>query len=169
MFTPGWEVREGASTNPYTGPPGGYDPSGEAIGNYTYVSSHGKLDRAMAELESLTYQESGALCSINFFYYMNGTDTGTLTLSVAMDNQRYPIWQRLGSQAARWIDEVILLRSMPSPFQIVFEATMTGGSEGDIALDNIQLLDCSPGQLIVEVTRGVFHKDPKLNLSLSWT
>nr|XP_054758504.1 leukocyte tyrosine kinase receptor-like [Lytechinus pictus] len=147
MFTPGWEVRDGPSTNPNTGPPGGYDPSGDALGNYTYVSSQGKSAGAKAELESLTYQETGALCSINFFYYMNGTDVGTLTLMVAIDNQRYPIWQRSGSQAARWIDELILLRSIPSPFQLIFEATMTGGNSGDIALDNIQLLDCSPDHI----------------------
>ena len=73
-----------------------------AIGNYTYVSSEGKQAGSTAELESLTYQESGALCSINFFYYMNGTDVGMLILSVAMDNDRYPIWQRSGSQAARY-------------------------------------------------------------------
>ena len=47
---------------------------------------------------------------------------------------------------------MILLGRLQDPFQLMFQAVRGGGELSDVALDDIQLLDCSPGKQIVGPT-----------------
>jgi hypothetical protein len=93
---------------------------------------------------SFTTFISGNTSSLRFSFHMLGDDVGTLdVLSQNTDTSTYTVsnlWTRTGHQDIVWNKDCIQL--LPNTRQnIFFQATKGSGFNGDIAIDNIYVVE----------------------------
>ncbi|XP_071098510.1 MAM and LDL-receptor class A domain-containing protein 1-like [Haliotis cracherodii] len=125
-----WNLRRGPTDTQGTGPQ--TDVSGN--GQYVYMQAVRNGETAM--LESPTVMFSTRVC-LEFWYHMYGADIGTLSL-LKEDSKGYTtIWVIHGSQGNQWKKGLVDL-PVGSPYLLTFYAVTGGGTQGDIALDDIR-------------------------------
>ncbi|XP_041467508.1 MAM and LDL-receptor class A domain-containing protein 1-like [Lytechinus variegatus] len=115
---------------------------------YVYFEADNGVSNSWADLIGEILSASSGSC-LTFWYHMFGNAVGSLEVyTMDEDDQQFgPIWSTSGSQGDVWImgsADVTFGRE----FRIVFRATGTDGTEGDIALDDIdiQIGECSDGE-----------------------
>ncbi|XP_038071785.1 ALK tyrosine kinase receptor-like [Patiria miniata] len=158
---PGWEVHSGPTETSGTGPSGGQSHTGsDESSSYLYVDATGKEKGALSRLVSPLYSESGPQCSFHFFYHMSGRDVGTLRVILALGNQNVSVWETSGSQGNWWLGDVLSLGRLKEPFRVILEAEHSGGGdEGDVAVDTLEMKDCSPALPSQQCMSGYFRCD----------
>ncbi|EDW87555.1 MAM and LDL-receptor class A domain-containing protein 2 [Drosophila yakuba] len=85
-----------------------------------------------------------------FHYFMFGSGVGSLLVSIkpgsvtmeSMFNTNNVIkFEKTGSQGARWLEHTIAIDEMDEDFQVVFTATDARSQYGDIAIDDVKLMN----------------------------
>ncbi|XP_022097778.1 MAM and LDL-receptor class A domain-containing protein 1-like isoform X1 [Acanthaster planci] len=136
-----WVRYRGATPSQNTGPT--YDHTTlTAQGWYMYVDSNSNAGSAWAELHSPTLRNSAASCELRFWYHMQGSDIGVLTIFLVETYYiLYPL-QLTGDHGNRWNEGVAPIGRVPSDFFVVFQAYRSFSVLGDIAIDDISFSGC---------------------------
>ena len=103
---------------------------------------------ASAILHSPMYNFSTPSCLFRFAYHMIGFDIGRLEVrAVSSSGNVLQRWQREGQQPDLWILGGLPLPGIRVPFRIEVQAThIISGSAGDIAVDDLEFVNCNPGE-----------------------
>ncbi|KAK6478831.1 MAM domain-containing glycosylphosphatidylinositol anchor protein 2-like [Huso huso] len=148
-------TRQSASTRdtkytPNTGPT--TDRSGSKQGFYMYIeTSRPRLEGEKARLMTPTFNvapknpygaTNSAYC-FSFYYHMYGKHIGTLNAYLRLKGQTTvdsPVWALSGNQGEHWRLATANIHPNTS-FQIIFEGIRGPGIEGDIAIDDVSLME----------------------------
>jgi hypothetical protein len=133
-----WALTGEGTPTTNTGPS---DGSGHVGGAFIHIEANGQTQGAYAAITS-----SATGCGLNLDYHMYGGDIGTLTVSAKIvaerDNAAWvPVWTKEGDQGDSW-QAATIYSAWGSYYQVT--ATRGGGNRGDIAIDNLNLIWCSP-------------------------
>ncbi|XP_035699729.1 uncharacterized protein LOC118432298 [Branchiostoma floridae] len=138
-------------------PTGGTGPTGDhttGSGHYMYIESSqntGRREGDIARLISPTYLLfSGSQCLL-FWTYMYGVFpesqggcpssgcVGTLRVSVNAGGTTTEIWSRSGNQGNQWFSVAVSI-PVTGSYQVIFEGVKGGNAHGDIAIDDVSIL-----------------------------
>jgi hypothetical protein len=112
-------------------------------------------DQTEGNFASITSSDTG--CGLSIDYHMYGGGIGSLTVSsrnVAHgdDAPWVPVWTKEGDQGDSWQAATIYWASGGSYYQVT--ATRGGGIRGDIAIDNMNLVACTPAPTLAPTNVG---------------
>ncbi|XP_073494672.1 MAM domain-containing glycosylphosphatidylinositol anchor protein 2 isoform X2 [Phyllobates terribilis] len=135
---------------PNTGPT--TDAGGSKQGFYMYIeTSRPREDGEKARLISPVfniaqknpYGSSNTAYCFSFFYHMYGRHIGSLNIFLRLKGQtstEIQIWSASGNKGEQWHQARINIHPTAS-FQIVFEGVRGPGIEGDIAIDDVSIIE----------------------------
>ena len=112
---------------------------------YAYIqSSSPGLTNQVANLVSQTYNSASAACKIQFYYFIEGSGAGTLSLNLDMFNEKETmLWKSSESTTnGVWVKTVAGIGRRSSPFTLRFQRLETTSFSGHMALDNLQFISC---------------------------
>lgn len=137
-----WQIQSSGTPTLNTGP--NMDHTGGS-GNFIYTLATGAQDTEVARLVSpmVSLQESD-LC-VSFWYHMFGSHIGTLHVKQRKEtiegSADILLWTVSGHQGNRWREGRVLVPHSSKPYQVVIEGLVERKSWGDIAVDDIRILD----------------------------
>ncbi|XP_071486325.1 MAM and LDL-receptor class A domain-containing protein 1-like [Diadema antillarum] len=136
-----WTYWSGDTPTPLTGP--SVDVTyGSAYGHYMYIeTSRPNTPGAKARLigPHVSMETASTTCW-TFFFHMYGQDVGTLSvLSNNADATRTTLASYSGNKGNQWYSTSVEVTG--NGYEIVFEGTVGNGEEGDIAIDEINMID----------------------------
>ncbi|PKK20392.1 MAM domain containing glycosylphosphatidylinositol anchor 2 [Columba livia] len=135
---------------PNTGP--NADRTGSKEGFYMYIeTSRPRLEGEKARLVSPVfsvapknpYGATNTAYCFSFYYHMYGQHIGSLNVylrlkgQTAMDN---PLWSSSGNKGQHWNQARVNINP-PTSFQLIFEGIRGPGIEGDIAIDDVSIVE----------------------------
>jgi hypothetical protein len=146
-----WALTSEGTPTSYTGPSTG---AGHGGGAFIHIEANGQTEGAYAAITSST---TG--CGLYVDYHMYGGGIGTLTVSAkdaagGEDAAWVPVWTKEGGQGDSWQAATIYSAS-DSYYQVM--ATRGGGIRGDIAVDNLNVIWCSPAPTAAPTNEGDTH------------
>ncbi|XP_033095896.1 MAM and LDL-receptor class A domain-containing protein 1-like [Anneissia japonica] len=133
-----WKRTSGSTPTSGTGPK--YDHTyGTSQGSYMYIeTSYPRYNNKTARLRTSSYPATNGTC-VMWFYHMYGA-----TLNVYLVNTDgtvgAPAWANTNDQGNVWRLGKLSVETK-SAFQIVFEGIVRSGDKGDIALDDVRIID----------------------------
>ncbi|XP_033099732.1 MAM and LDL-receptor class A domain-containing protein 1-like, partial [Anneissia japonica] len=133
-----WIRTSGSTPTSGTGPK--YDHTYETLqGSYMYIeTSYPRYNNETARLWTSSYPATNGTC-VMWFYHMYGA-----TLNVYLVNTEgtvgAPAWANRNDQGNVWRIGKLSVETKTS-FQIVFEGIVGSGDKGDIALDDVRIID----------------------------
>ncbi|XP_070566390.1 MAM and LDL-receptor class A domain-containing protein 1-like [Ptychodera flava] len=136
-----WTRSSGSTSSLNTGP--SFDHTkGDSTGFYMYIET--SSPRVAGEVAYLYSPEvvptSGTKC-LQFWYHMYGQHVDTLNVYVETGpSLTTPVWTRTGTYGDVWLEGQITIATL-NRFKVVFEGTVGTSFEGDIALDDISIID----------------------------
>ena len=146
-----WRTDAGGTGSTGTGP--SQDNTQDTLAasqNYMYIESSGTCGPAL--LETPCFDVTGlALPGVEFYYHMYGINIDTLEVQVSDDNGA--TWTALltlvGQQAQTdeldpWTKQLVPLTGFSGVLKVRFKGTNTTGTAGDIAIDDVSILDLPP-------------------------
>ncbi|XP_066300039.1 MAM and LDL-receptor class A domain-containing protein 2-like [Branchiostoma lanceolatum] len=116
--------------------------TGTVAGHYLAVEADDGNRNDIAVLTSPVFDQSSPTCQLSFWYHMYGNGIGTMQVILRQGNQDTQLFRKIGGQGNRWNSMIIGLGQLRAPFQILFEATRSFSVRGDIALDDINFINC---------------------------
>lgn len=139
-----WARHTGPTPSKETGP--NVDHTlGTALGHYVYAQASSVVFGHQALLQSTQFSATGSGCTLTFYYYMYGSAIGSLEVRIKnADGSVATQWIRSGEQGQQWMSGQVLIGRRNNVF-VQFLATRGRDYRGDIALDDILLLNCAPG------------------------
>ncbi|XP_078575824.1 MAM domain-containing glycosylphosphatidylinositol anchor protein 1-like [Branchiostoma floridae x Branchiostoma japonicum] len=138
-----WTRNSGWTRSYGTGPTGDHTTGS---GYYMYVEASSPRQQGdIARLTSPTYLlYRGSQCLL-FWTHMYGSSTGTLRVSVKAGNTTTEIWSRSGNQGNQWFSVAVSI-PVTGSYQVIFEGVRGGNALGDIAIDDVSILqEACPG------------------------
>eukprot|EP00058_Branchiostoma_floridae_P025618 XP_002611108.1 hypothetical protein BRAFLDRAFT_70466 [Branchiostoma floridae] len=112
----------------------------EEQGHYMYIeASDPRQQGDIARLTFPTYRLYGGSQCLLFWTHMYGLHTGTLRVSVKVGNTTSEIWTRSGNQGNQWFSVAVSISTTGS-YQVIFEGVRGSGVRGDIAIDDVSIL-----------------------------
>ncbi|KAJ8050465.1 MAM and LDL-receptor class A domain-containing protein 2 [Holothuria leucospilota] len=136
-----WFRKYGSTPSGNTGPSQDHTLKTSA-GIYTYIEASNPRPGDKARLVSQVFKNAGEYC-VEFWYHMWGRDIDTLNVYLQPTNLTGltdPLWTKLGAQGNRWIYGQIF-HNMTVPFQVIYEGVRGNSFQGDIALDDVSVLE----------------------------
>ena len=142
-----WRVDFDGTPSNNTGPAVDHNP-GTATGNYLYLEGSGFGGGCLNEealLVSPCFDLSGTtMPELRFWYHMFGTDIDTLHVDIrngaTWTNDLMP--PIAGNQGNLWLQAIVSLSAYAgNTIQVRFRGSTGGGALGDMAIDDITLLD----------------------------
>uniref|UniRef100_A0A8C0G3Q1 MAM domain containing glycosylphosphatidylinositol anchor 2 n=1 Tax=Chelonoidis abingdonii TaxID=106734 RepID=A0A8C0G3Q1_CHEAB len=135
---------------PNTGP--NADRSGSKEGFYMYIeTSRPRLEGEKARLLSPVFSvapknpygvTNTAYC-FSFYYHMYGQHIGSLNVYLRLKGQttiENPVWSSSGNKGQHWNQARVNIHPTTS-FQLIFEGIRGPGIEGDIAIDDVSIVE----------------------------
>lgn len=137
-------------------------------GHYMLLESyeHDEGDRALFFSPLYSADKSKDAC-LRFFYHMYGLLVGSLRVyvkPVSLDldqlytEPKYRFFDKKGNQRNIWREGRFLLEEVSESFQIIFEGVLRSSLFGDIAIDDVELLqgeECLPDVIFATTTELV--------------
>ncbi|XP_078515819.1 MAM domain-containing glycosylphosphatidylinositol anchor protein 2 isoform X3 [Lissotriton helveticus] len=135
---------------PNTGP--STDRSGSKYGFYLYIETsrprqEGEMARLVSPLFNLApknpYGATNTVYCFSFWYHMYGRHIGFLNIFLRLKGQtalENPIWSAKGNKGENWKQAHVNIHPTTS-FQLIFEGVRGPGIEGDIAIDDIAIIE----------------------------
>lgn len=144
-------------------------------GHYMLLESfeHKKDDIAVFFSPIYSAEKSKDSC-FRFYYHMYGLNVGTLKvyvrpLSVDLDTlaiePKYQFFEKTGNQRNIWREAKFLIEELDESFQIVFEGVLRSSLFGDIAVDDVELLqgeECLPDVLGTTTENGEVTREAEM-------
>uniref|UniRef100_A0A8C5PJ00 MAM domain containing glycosylphosphatidylinositol anchor 2 n=1 Tax=Leptobrachium leishanense TaxID=445787 RepID=A0A8C5PJ00_9ANUR len=148
-------TKQSASTRdtrytPNTGPT--TDAAGSKHGFYMYIeASRPRMDGDKARLLSPVfniaqknpYGSSNSVYCFSFYYHMYGRHIGALNVFLRLKGQttsEVQVWSAIGNKGEQWHQARLNIHPTAS-FQLIFEGVRGHGIEGDIAIDDISIVE----------------------------
>ncbi|XP_075409528.1 MAM and LDL-receptor class A domain-containing protein 1 [Tenrec ecaudatus] len=96
-----------------------------------------------AHLRSAVWQESGAACTLSFWYFISTRATGAIRVLIKTEKGLSTVWQENGQNAVdHWQKAVILLGKVRN-FEVIFQGIRTRDLGGGAAIDDIEFKHCT--------------------------
>ncbi|XP_071956933.1 MAM and LDL-receptor class A domain-containing protein 1-like [Antedon mediterranea] len=117
---------------------------GTPLGHYVYVeTSSPRVENDRARLESPVYDDGRSDECLTFWFHMWGDHIGSLNVYQwnTGDTFVYPSWSRNEDQGNMWRRAKVTIVGSTKTYKIVFEAVTGESFGGDIAIDDIAILD----------------------------
>ncbi|XP_019642580.1 PREDICTED: MAM and LDL-receptor class A domain-containing protein 1-like [Branchiostoma belcheri] len=128
--------------------------TGTSTGHYMYIETSLPREQGdTARLLSPSYRRYPDGQCLLFWTHMYGVHIGTLKVSVKTGGTTSDIWTRSGNQGDQWFSVAVNIPANNS-YQVIFEGVRGSGIHGDIAIDDVSILqrtcldvvDCVPRQ-----------------------
>uniref|UniRef100_A0A8C9T0Q8 Neuropilin n=1 Tax=Scleropages formosus TaxID=113540 RepID=A0A8C9T0Q8_SCLFO len=131
-------------------------------GNFIYTLATSSQESKAARLVSPVVTALDVDLCISFWYHMFGSHIGSLHVRQRKETAEGAadvlLWTVSGHQGSRWREGRVLVPRSNKPYQVVIEAVVESNILGDIAVDDIRILDnlnaddCKGKQSIVDIT-----------------
>ncbi|XP_053198796.1 LOW QUALITY PROTEIN: MAM and LDL-receptor class A domain-containing protein 1 [Scomber japonicus] len=116
------------------GSPGGwYMCADSSNGGYGHI----------ADLHTPVISTTGPLCTLVFWYHMSGFTVGSLQVLLKYGNVTHEVWSQTGNQGNKWRRGEVFI-GLSNNFQVVFRAKRGISYMGDVVIDDVSFVDCSP-------------------------
>ncbi|MBN3307353.1 MLRP2 protein, partial [Amia calva] len=117
---------------------------------YMFIAANDKRDPS-SKTRLVTYpQPPGATRCISFWYHIYGSSIGTLNFIMKLEGGSETVqWTRSATQGNKWNFADFRILENDKPVQFIFEAVQ-GGSDGDIAVDDVVVADSVNGSCPAE-------------------
>lgn len=148
-----WVRRNGAIGPIRTGPSHDHTIGIPLEGHYMLLESSYEHFNDSARLISPIYQANrNDMGCLKFFYHMYGQSVGSLSvyvkpvsidLETVLADKDFIIFDTFGSQKNMWRQVEIILIEMHENYQLIFEGTSIGSHLGDIAIDDVSIVDAT--------------------------
>ncbi|XP_033112049.1 MAM and LDL-receptor class A domain-containing protein 1-like [Anneissia japonica] len=136
-----WIRTSGSTRTSATGP--AYDHTyGTLQGSYMYIeTSYPQYNYQTARLWTLSYPATNGTC-VKWFYHMYGATVNTLNVYLVNKEGTVgaPAWTNRNNQGNIWRLGKLSVETK-SAFQIMFEGIVGSRTTGDIALDDVRIID----------------------------
>nr|XP_029482555.1 neuropilin-1a isoform X1 [Oncorhynchus nerka] len=137
-----WQIQSSGTPTLNTGP--NMDHTGGS-GNFIYTLATGAQETEVARLVSPVVTVSQSDLCVSFWYHMFGSHIGTLHIKQRKETvdgmADILLWTVSGHQGNRWREGRVLVPHSSKPYQVVIEGLVERKSWGDIAVDDIKILD----------------------------
>uniref|UniRef100_A0A8C7KJV0 Neuropilin n=1 Tax=Oncorhynchus kisutch TaxID=8019 RepID=A0A8C7KJV0_ONCKI len=114
-------------------------------GNFIYTLATGAQETEVARLVSPVVTVGQSDLCVSFWYHMFGSHIGTLHIKQRKETvdgmADILLWTVSGHQGNRWREGRVLVPHSSKPYQVVIEGLVERKSWGDIAVDDIKILD----------------------------
>ncbi|XP_066300036.1 MAM and LDL-receptor class A domain-containing protein 1-like [Branchiostoma lanceolatum] len=143
--------REPASVSTDASSPNTDHTLGTATGHFMYLEGASGLFVNAATMQTPALGATGLACQLNFWYHMNGAQSGTLAVNLvntadATDTRQ--LWAVSGSQGDQWNSASVSIGEHPAGYKVVMQGSpaglsfLLGGS--DLAIDDVTFMNCCP-------------------------
>ena len=137
-------IRQRGDTASYGTGPGVDATYGTDQGHYMYVEASWPRQKGdVTKLRSPNFPMSGYGCQMQIAYHMRGYHIGTLAVEVQAEGGKEVMFQRVGEQPDGWQRANISIGGL-SNFNITIWGVVGDGYAGDIAIDDLALVNCEP-------------------------
>uniref|UniRef100_H2LIV8 Neuropilin n=1 Tax=Oryzias latipes TaxID=8090 RepID=H2LIV8_ORYLA len=137
-----WQIQSSGTPTLNTGP--NMDHTGGS-GNFIYTLATGLQETEVARLVSPTVTSPDADLCMSFWYHMFGSHIGKLHIKQRKQTEDGPadilLWAVSGHQGNRWREGRVFVPRNNNPYQVVIEGIVEEKRWGDIAVDDIKVLD----------------------------
>ena len=106
-------------------------------------ASYPRAKGDVTKLRSPTFPMSGYSCKMEIAYHMRGYHIGTLAIEVQAKGGKEVVFNRTGEQPDGWQRANITIGAL-NDFNITIWGIVGDGYAGDIAIDDVSMMDCSP-------------------------
>ncbi|XP_015194421.1 neuropilin-1a isoform X1 [Lepisosteus oculatus] len=135
-----WQIQSGGTPTLNTGP--NQDHTGG--GNFMYTLASGSQENGVARLVSPSVSSQTTELCLSFWYHMFGSHIGVLRIKqrkqTAEGTADVLLWTVSGHQGNRWREGRVVMPRSPKPYQVVIEGVVENKSWGDIAVDDLKIL-----------------------------
>ena len=139
-----WQKGSNVTTTSTMGRGPAFDHTrGNSQGHYIYIDGAYGTFSTLAEIISPPLQPSSSTCQMQFYYHMLGSGIGYLRVAITVNNIDTIIWEQKKGQANRWIQATADIGRISRPFTIKFQGHRSFSARGDIAVDDVQLINCN--------------------------
>uniref|UniRef100_A0A3B5B5L7 MAM and LDL receptor class A domain containing 1 n=1 Tax=Stegastes partitus TaxID=144197 RepID=A0A3B5B5L7_9TELE len=114
-------------------------PINDHTGWYMYTDSSNGGYGQSTDLQTPVISSTGPQCTLVFWYHMSGFTVGSLQHR----NVTREVWSQAGNQGNKWRRGEVFL-GLSNNFQVVFRAKRGISYMGDVVIDDVSFLDCSP-------------------------
>uniref|UniRef100_A0A8C6SGW1 Neuropilin n=1 Tax=Neogobius melanostomus TaxID=47308 RepID=A0A8C6SGW1_9GOBI len=137
-----WQIQSSGTPTLNTGP--NMDHTGGS-GNFIYTLATGPPETEVARLVSPVVSSPDADLCVSFWYHMFGPHIGTLHIKQRKQTTDGPadilLWTVSGHQGNRWREGRVPVPRTNKPYQVVIEGLVERKSWGDIAVDDIRVMN----------------------------
>uniref|UniRef100_A0A8C9ZQP7 Neuropilin n=1 Tax=Sander lucioperca TaxID=283035 RepID=A0A8C9ZQP7_SANLU len=137
-----WQIQSSGTPTLNTGP--NMDHTGGS-GNFIYTLATSPQETEVARLVSPMVSSPDADLCVSFWYHMFGPHIGTLHIKQRKQTVDGPadilLWMISGHQGNRWREGRVLVPRNNKAYQVVIEGLVERNSWGDIAVDDIKVLN----------------------------
>uniref|UniRef100_A0A3B3DWY9 Neuropilin n=1 Tax=Oryzias melastigma TaxID=30732 RepID=A0A3B3DWY9_ORYME len=137
-----WQIQSSGTPTLNTGP--NMDHTGGS-GNFIYTLATGLQETEVARLVSPLVTSPDADLCMSFWYHMFGSHIGKLHIKQRKPTDDGPadilLWAVSGHQGNRWREGRVFVPRNNNPYQVVIEGIVEERRWGDIAVDDIKVLD----------------------------
>ncbi|XP_062268278.1 apical endosomal glycoprotein [Platichthys flesus] len=143
-----WGRHQGGGSLPGSGPSSDYT-TGTATGWLMGVSAVKSQSLRTAVLVSPEMRQSSATCRLRLRYFLwdsglTGLGSTPLWASVLhSDSSQATVWRPEATSVRGWREATIFLGRIPTSFQIRLHSHRSEGQKGDVAIDQLEFLDCA--------------------------
>ncbi|XP_067106662.1 apical endosomal glycoprotein [Osmerus mordax] len=144
-----WERRQRGDALPDSGPSSDFT-TGTASGWFMGVTSVQAGSPATAVLVSPVMRQSSPTCRLHLRYFLwdsghTGLGAAPLWASLWREEvgQEAVVWRPEGTSVRGWREATVFLGRVPSAFQIRLHSRRDEGRRGDVAVDQLEFLDCA--------------------------
>lgn len=116
---------------------------GTAQGWYMYADSSNGGYGHITDLLTPVISSTGPGCTLGFWYHMSGFTVGSLQVLLKFGNVTYEVWSQLGTHGNTWGRGEVFL-GLAKHFQVIFRAKRGISYMGDVVIDDVDFLQCSP-------------------------
>ncbi|XP_064619815.1 MAM and LDL-receptor class A domain-containing protein 1-like isoform X2 [Lineus longissimus] len=135
-----WTRQKGSTPSSDTGPSNDHT-LGTRAGYYMYIEATSKSSFSKARLITPEVPK-GPKC-LQFFYSMRGKDIGSLNIyTTKTGNSRVRAWTKSGNLGPIWKQALVSLNESDA-FQVIFEGVRGKDYAGDIAIDDVTIMDAN--------------------------
>ncbi|KAF0031182.1 hypothetical protein F2P81_015737 [Scophthalmus maximus] len=144
----GWGRHQRGDTLPDSGPSSDYT-TGTATGWFMGVSAVKSESPKTAVLVSPEMQQSSPTCRLRLRYFLwdsGHTGLGSTPLWASVrhkDSSEAVVWRPEATSIRGWREATIFLGRNPTTFQIHLYSQRSEGQKGDVAIDQMEFLDCA--------------------------
>ncbi|KAK7881754.1 hypothetical protein WMY93_030163 [Mugilogobius chulae] len=116
---------------------------GTEQGWYMYADSSNGGYGHTSDLHTPVISSTGPHCTLVFWYHMSGFTVGSLQVLLKFGNVIHEVWSQSGTQGTKWRRGEVFL-GLAKNFQVVFRAQRGISYMGDVVIDDVHFLQCSP-------------------------